>query len=156
MPSSVIEAPFVLDAWSGNGFGVVAKTIGRMEIGNDTVLIYPDLIELRSFVTCETECPPISAVEFMLSKAGGDNFSVIDTGAPIPVNQRFSDAGIISVSVPADKLPIILKFTDRQQLAGLRLTLSINGAGTPDGNYSEVYWYTHAEPFAAALGLKEN
>lgn len=155
-PSSVIKAPFVLDAWSGNGFGVVAKTIGRMEISHNTVLIYPDLIELRSFMSCETECPPISAVEFMLSKAGGDNFSVIDTGAAIPVNQRFSDAGTLSVNVPADKLPIMLRFTDRQQLAGLRLTLSINGAGTPDGKYSEVYWYTHAEPFATALGLKEN
>jgi len=149
----VIKAPFVLDAWSGNGFGVVARSAGRMEISDNTVLIYPDSIELRSFVTCESGCPPIASVEFMLSKAGVDNFSVVATGAPIPVQQYFSDAGTLTVNVPADKLPIVLRFTDRQQLAGLRLTLSINGAGTPDGKYSEAYWYTHAEPFANALRL---
>lgn len=149
--SHTINAPFLLDSLSGNGFGVVARAAGRMEIGDSTVSIYPDSIELRSFGTCAPNCPSIPSVEFMLSKNEGDHFSVVATSAAIPVLQNLPDAGSLMVNVPAEKLPLVLKFADRRQLNGLRLTLAINGAETIDGEKSEVYWYTHAEPFAAAL-----
>lgn len=152
-PRPTVTAPFLLDSLSGNGFAVVARAAGRMEIGENAVLIYPDSIELRSFGTCAPNCPAISSVEFILSKVGADYFSVLATSASIPVQQSLSDAGSLTVNVPADRLPLLLNFADRQQLAGLRLTLAINGAARAlDGRMTEGSWYTHAYPFAAASG----
>lgn len=150
-PRPTVNAPFLLDSLSGNGFAVVARAAGRMEIGENAVLIYPDSIELRSFGTCAPNCPAISSVEFMLSKVGADYFSVLATSASIPAQQSLSDAGSLTVNVPADRLPLVLNFADRQQLAGLRLTLAINGATRArDGRMTEGSWYTHAYPFAAS------
>jgi hypothetical protein len=42
-------------------------------------------------------------------------------------------------------------FSNRQQLAGLRLSLAIKGSSMIDVKFTEMNWYTHAESFAAAV-----
>jgi hypothetical protein len=143
----VVEAPFELDSLAGNGFGVVAHALGRMEIRDNTVLIYPDPIELRSFQSCAPTCPSIIAVQFMLTREGRENFSILATSASIPVLQHLPDQSGLTVYVPSEKVPLVLNFADRRQLADLRLTLSIEGSMGSNSRMTEVSWYTHAHPF---------
>jgi hypothetical protein len=149
-----IISPFMLNSFQGNGFGVVAKAIGKMEIGENTLLIHPESIQLRSFGDCSPGCPVIDSVEFELSQEGEKSFSVISESVPIPVNKKLPGVGSLKVVVPAGHPPILLNFTDRKQLAGLRLTLSISGLSRAGNKNSQGWWYTHATPFIAALGLE--
>lgn len=147
-----IHAPFLLDSFSGNGFGVVARVVGKMEIGDNTLLILPESIELRSFGNCSSDCPLVHSVEFSLTRDGSKSFSVLSQSVLIPVRENLTNAMNLKVSLPHDQPPILLTFADREQLATLRLTLEINGRIKNEEKIQDASWYTHAEPFAAALG----
>jgi hypothetical protein len=147
-----IHAPFLLDSWAGNGFGVVARAAGKMQIGDNTLLLSPEFIELRSYNGCAADCPLIHSVEFVLTQAGKESFSIVAESVPMRVRQLLPDTASLPVGLPAGQPPVMLHFTDREQLAGLRLTLSIRGELMIEGKATDVSWYTHVEPFAAALG----
>jgi hypothetical protein len=146
-----IHAPIRLDSWAGNGFGVVGRVTGNMTIGDHEVQLFPESIELRSSGGCAPDCPVIRSVAFLLSRDGSDSFSVLAQSAEIPVLKDLPNGSALPVSIPAGQLPIRLKFADRNQLAGLRLTLAINGAIKEDGKISPASWYTHSEPLAPEL-----
>lgn len=147
-----IHAPFLLDSLSGNGFGVVARSAGKMEIGDNTLQLYPESIELRSYSSCASDCPVIHAVEYSLTREGAESFSIVAESVPISVQQSLPDIASLAVSIPAAQLPIRLNFKDREALAGLRLTLEIRGELMSDGKLTEASWYTHVEPFPTVLG----
>lgn len=149
-----IRVPIRLDSWAGNGFGVVGKVVGSMVIGDRGVQLFPESIELRSSGGCAPDCPVIRSVAFLLSKDGGDPFLVLAQSAEIAVLKELPNGPALSINIPAAQLPIKLKFTDRNQLAGLRLTLAINGALKEEGKFSPASWYTHSEILASELSQK--
>lgn len=148
----VINAHFELNSLSGNGFGVVAKAGGEMEIGDNTLRLTPASIEVQSFGTCAPDCPLIESVEFSLSKDGERSFRTIAGSAPLPVHATLPDIRLLPVIIPQNRLPIVLSFSNREELAGLRLTLEIRGRLNNGTEVVDASWYTHAEPFAAAMG----
>jgi len=149
-----IHAPIRLDSWAGNGFGVVGRVAGNMTIGDRDVQLFPESIELRSSGGCAPDCPVIRSVAFLLSKEGDDSFSVLAQSAEIAVLEELPNGPALSINIPADQLPIRLKFTDRSQLAGLRLTLAISGSLKEAGKFTAASWYTHSESLASELSQK--
>ena len=150
-----IIVPFVLDSLAGNGFGVVTKVSGNMEIGDNTIKLFPESIELRTYGVCEINCPFIHTVQFSLTQDKSDHFSTIGESTPIPVLKKFAGARSIELIIDKDKTPIIIHFSNRDQLSNLRLTLAIEGESYSEGKTILGSWYTHAEPFAAALGKQD-
>ena len=125
-----------------------------MAIGDHDVQLFPESIELRSSGGCAPDCPEIRSVTFLLSKEGSDSFSVLAQSAEIPVLKELPNGPALSINIPAEQLPIRLKFADRNQLAGLRLTLAINGAIKEEGKFTPASWYTHSESLASELSQK--
>lgn len=147
-----IHAPFVLDSFPGNGFGVVAKVIGTMEIGDNTLVLHPKSIELRSQGSCAPDCPYIDTVNFMLTQDGEKSFSTRGEGELMPVLQSLPDVRTLTVRIAPSQPPIAFNFPDREKLADLRLTLAIAGLLKGQDGLTAASWYTHAEPFPAILG----
>lgn len=144
----------IINSMSGNGFGVVAKVVGKIDIGERAVQIHPDAIELRSFGSCDPDCPSIRSVALSLTKESGNSFSTVTQGEPIPVNQILPNIRNLAVSIPASHSSIELDFRDRKQLAGFRLTLEINGELKDQGQVVQASWYAHSELMAPALDSK--
>jgi ankyrin repeat protein len=147
-----IYAPIKLDSLSGNGFGVVSKVAGKLEIDDDTVYISPDSIELRSIFNCDPDCPLIHSVRFSLTKDEGGYFSILAAGSPIPVQNKLPDTDSLHVKVNEDQKQVLLKFASRRDLADMRLTLEIDGELKNKDEIHQASWYTHADTFRGVLG----
>lgn len=144
--------PIQMDSLAGNGFGVVARVTGQMEIGDDEVAVYPESIELRSIYNCDPDCPFIRSVNFALTKDEGDHFSVLAHGLDIPVNARLPDSGSQFVKLSETQKKIFFKIKNQSDLAETRLTLGIEGDVKSQGKISQASWYTHTDIVRIVLG----
>jgi hypothetical protein len=138
------KMPFRLDSLTGNGFGVVAKSTGEMEIRNNELLLFPEtIIQLQSFGECNSDCPTIHAIEFELTKPLENSFKTISGSMPIAVHKDITNLQPLQVSISSEQVPLRIPIGDMNQFANLRLTLVIRG----NVNGKEAFWYTHAVPF---------
>ena len=144
--------PIQLDSLAGNGFGVVARVTGQMEIGEDEVAVYPESIELRSIYQCDPDCPFIRSVHFALTKDAGEHFSVLAQGLDIPVNARLPDSGSQFVKLSEAHKKIFLEVKQPIDLTETRLTLGIEGDVKSQGKIGQASWYTHTDIFSIVLG----
>ncbi len=135
--------PFELNSLSGNGFSVLAKAQGYLEVSEKEMRIFPQELVLQSADDCAELCPKIEKVIFELTQEGADSFAVMATSNPIFVGEKLVGSQPLKVSLDKNQEQIWLQYQSRADLEKWRLTLSIHGK--QEG--SQASWYVHTNPF---------